>query len=291
LLYRKDKTLVEILDRLKSLEDKVDRILPRAATPTGFAPLQSSPSSQPSLQTETESLSSYLLRPPYQSNTSTSLKSQAYCHTSAAHKLLTWPAIQQQLFQAMPSNTGDLKSLKEQGSAFIVQLQKSSPKLPLDENLQELPFVGMQTQATRASGGARTTFPALSRDMHRLATAYFDTFNLIYPFMDRQNFLSDTLSRVQSEGFGADTDSVLALLVFALGELAIEGSCGHPIKGHEGRASGVRGGNATKPPGLALFNEARKRMGFVLTECDLENVQIFHLAAFVILVSRHVRRP
>jgi hypothetical protein len=30
---------------------------------------------------------------------------------------------------------------------------------------------------------------------------------------------------------------------------------------------------------LALFNEARKRIGFVLTGCDLENVQIFSLAA------------
>lgn len=34
-----------------------------------------------------------------------------------------------------------------------------------------------------------------------------------------------------------------------------------------------------RPPGLLFFNEARKRMGFNLTECSLENVQIFALAA------------
>src|SRR5258706_3097168 len=116
--------------------------------------------------------------------------------------------------------------------------------------------------------------------MQRLADAYFDSFNLLYPFMDRQNFLSDTLSKVHTEGFNGDTDSVIALLVFALGELALEGSYGPPINYHNGRPSGIHGGTLDRPPGLALFNEARKRLGFVLTECDLENVQIFSLAAY-----------
>jgi hypothetical protein len=161
-------------------------------------------------------------------------------------------------------------------------MQKGQKDLPLDEALQEWPFVGMQTPATRASGGARTTFPALTREvMHRLATTYFDTFNFLYPFMDRQNFISDTLTRVHTEGFDGDIDSVIALLVFALGELAIDGSRGPPISSEKNRPSGVRGGSSLKPPGLALFNEARKRIGFVLTGCDLENVQIFSLAAFV----------
>jgi hypothetical protein len=197
--------------------------------------------------------------------------------------MLTWPAIQQLLLQALPSDIGDLKNLEQEGSTFIAQLQKGTPNLPLDEFVQDRPFVGMQTQATRSSGGARNTFPALTRDaMLRLATAYFDTFNFIYPFMDRQNFISDTLSRVHTEGFDGDTDSVIALLVFALGELAMEGSHGTPIEVYEGRPSGVRGGTASRPPGLALFNEARKRIGFVLTDCDLENVQIFSLAACVV---------
>ena len=100
--------------------------------------------------------------------------------------------------------------------------------------------------------------------------------------MDRQNFLCDTLAKVHSEGFGGDTDSVIALLVFALGELAQQGLEGDSIDTYNGRPSGLRGGNLEKPPGLALFNEARKRMGFILTDCDLENVQIFSLAAYVI---------
>ena len=165
----------------------------------------------------------------------------------------------------------------------MIRIQEGTPTLSLDESLQDRPFVGMQSQATRVAGGTRITFPALSREiMHQLATAYFDTFNFIYPFMDRQNFISDTLPKVYTEGFMGDTVSVIALLVFALGEVAIEGSRGNPIEVYKGRASGVRGGTASKPPGLALFNEARKRIGFVLTECDLENVQIYSLAACVV---------
>lgn len=99
--------------------------------------------------------------------------------------------------------------------------------------------------------------------------------------MDRQNFVSDTLVKVHTEGFNGDNDSVIALLVFALGELALLGSRGEPTEVYNDRPSGLRGGTPERPPGLALFNEARKRIGFVLTECDLENVQILSLAAYV----------
>jgi hypothetical protein len=278
---KKDKTLVEILDRLRSLETKVDRIpTSRGTSVSGFGPPQPSPASQPSFNPDVDP-SSYpsSLRP-----SPSGIKSnQSYRHFSASHKILTWPIIQQALLQALPSNVGDLKTLEQDGTAFLVQIQRETPNLPLDEGLTERPFVGMQTQATRISGGVRTTFPPLTQDvMNNLATAYFDTFNFIYPFMDRQDFLSDTLSKVHSQGFDGDIESVIALLVFALGELAIDGSRGKPIEFYKGgRPSGVRGGSTTRPPGIALFNEARKRIGFCLTECELENVQIFSLAACV----------
>jgi hypothetical protein len=185
---------------------------------------------------------------------------------------------------------GDLKSLEQEGSAFLIGIEEGTPGLPLDDALQDRPFVGMQSQATRTSGGARVIFPALTHDvMQRLATHYFDTFNLLYPLLDRQTFLSVTVTIVHTDVFDGDTDSVFALLVFALGELSIEGSCGNPIEIHKGRPSGIRGGTATRPPGLALFNEARKRIGFVLTECEIENVQIFSLAAYVISLYRQPR--
>ena len=277
MLSRKDKTLVEILDRLESLEGKIDRI--HGSMPAGFGPPQPAPTSQPSFSTDVDELaSSSSPRLAQQPSLSGIGRSQPYRHASAAHKMLTWPAIQQLLLQALPSNIGDWKISEQQGPAFILQI----PNLALDDNLQDRPFAAMQSQASRSAGEARTTFPRLTRDtMLQLATAYFDTFNLMYPFMDRQNFISDTLAKVHTEGFGVDPDSVIALLVFALGELAKDGSCGNPIEEYKGRPSGVRGGTASDPPGIALFNEARKRIGFVLTGYDLENIQIYSLAACV----------
>jgi hypothetical protein len=102
--------------------------------------------------------------------------------------------------------------------------------------------------------------------------AYFNTFNFIYPFINRQNFISNTLIRVHIKGFNSDIDLVIALLVFALRELVIEGSRENSIKVHEGRLSGVKGKTLSRPLGLALFNEARKRIGFVLIKCNLKHV-------------------
>lgn len=283
---RKDKTLVEILDRLKSLESKVDRLPVR---PNG--PPQSSPSSIPSLgnletdyDTSSTSYRTPSLRPSAQPSPADAGKSQPYRHASAAHKMLTWPAIQQLLLQALPANIGDLKSLEQEGSAFIVRMQKNAPTLSTQVGLPSLPFVGMQTQASRTAGEARTTFPTLGREkMLHLATVYFDSFNLLYPFMDRQSFLSETLPRVSTGGFNGDPDSVIALLIFALGEMALESSQGQPLETYKGRASGIRGGTVARPPGLEYFNAARERIGFLLTDCNLESVQIFSMAAYVVL--------
>lgn len=249
----------------------------------GFGSAQLSPASQPSFNTENDDTTAYSvpsLRPSQQPSPSGTGISQPYRHYPAAHKILTWPAIQQLMLQSLPSNIGDVNNYEQDGATFLVWLSKGFTSLPLDDQLQKQPFMGMQSQATRNSGGTRMTFPALTRDvMHRLATAYFDTFNFMYPFMDRQYFMSSTLTKVHSEGFNGDNDSVLALLVFALGELSIEGSRGTPINVTNGHPSGVRGGTQDRPPGLALFTEARRRIGFVLTECELENIQIYSLAA------------
>jgi hypothetical protein len=281
--YRKDKTLVEILDRLKRLEGKIDQ-LPSQGTPSSLARFTSrnpSPSSQPSFTTDVDEPTSYSFSSARQSQQSSEARiNQPYRHSPAAHKILTWPAIKQLLLHSLPANIGNIHAYEHDGATFLVELSRGVGPLPSDDALQMTPFLGMQTQETRNSAGSRSTFPALDRNvMIQLATSYFDTFNLLYPFMDRQTFMDNTLMKVHSQGFGGDNDSVIALLVLALGELAIEGSHGAPTNITDGRPSGVRGGSLTRPPGLALFTEARKRIGFTLTECELENVQIFSLAA------------
>lgn len=129
------------------------------------------------------------------------------------------------------------------------------------------------------TANATITVSELNWDtMMRLSKAYFDSFNLLCPILDRQSFMTTTLPVLFNNGLSLNMESTIALLVFALGEVAIAGSDGPPVHVYNGRASGIKGGSKTRPPGLALFNEARRRMGFNLTECSLENVQVFELA-------------
>lgn len=90
--------------------------------------------------------------------------------------------------------------------------------------------------------------------------------------------MSETLPAVFNNGLTDSMESTVAMLVFALGEVAIAGADGPPIHVYNGRQSGVKGGTKERPPGLELFNEARRRISFHLTERSLENVQIFALA-------------
>lgn len=204
-------------------------------------------------------------------------------HATAAHKMLTWPAVQELLRNKGILNEVDLQTLSDEGSAFMIQVCNGMPKLPLDGVVFEQPFMGMQSQATRQQGGARVTFMYLTNDeMDRLAKAYFNTYNLLYPFMDRDSFMSDILLKVKSEGFDSDTISVIALLVLALGEVAldsVETPSQFGLRGDGGGNSNSIGTIERRHPGIKLFNEARKRIGFVLTDCELENVQVFSLAA------------
>lgn len=108
--------------------------------------------------------------------------------------------------------------------------------------------------------------------------AYFSTFNGLFPILDREEFVSDVLQVVARTGFGdSDFPSIIALLVFALGSAAEEGTYGLPLMPN----SGIRGGTATRPPGLELFNEARRRLGFIMTQCNVENIQCLLLASSV----------
>ena len=114
--------------------------------------------------------------------------------------MLTWPAIQQLL---------NKKILEQDGSAFLVEVYRYMPNLPVDDVLPEVLFVDIQPEITRNTAGSTVTFPSLSRqEMYRLSRSYFDTFNFIYPFMDRQSFLSNTLTKVQSDGFDSGSDSI-----------------------------------------------------------------------------------
>ncbi|KAJ9634781.1 hypothetical protein H2199_008830 [Coniosporium tulheliwenetii] len=110
---------------------------------------------------------------------------------------------------------------------------------------------------------------------------------MLYPILDYTDFMQQALPKVTEEGFGDGCFmSLIALLVFALGKVAIEGTFGKPtvtkdgsLGGMRGSLSGIRGGTADEPPALDIFNEAQRRLGFVISHICLETAQILLLKA------------
>ncbi|KAI8959961.1 hypothetical protein F5Y11DRAFT_284480 [Daldinia sp. FL1419] len=286
---KKDKTLVEILERLKSLEGglrnldgKVDNLNARGTLPLSiYGPIQSNPPSaslDPGHSTPWPPPNVHL-----QPTAISPASPRDVQYVSATHRMLSWPFVQQVLESKVPSLS--LASLEKDGAAMLLGLQGRIASLPT--NIYGAPHLGtegtslsLQVSPTGQVDGLQTGGLSMNwESMQRLAKSYFDTFNLIYPIMDRQSFLSEALPTIASRGFDESSSSTLTCLIFALGEVAISAVQGAPLGTHKGRPSGIRGGTVERPPGLLFFNEARKRMGFNLTDCSLENVQIFALAA------------
>ncbi|KAI2616983.1 hypothetical protein GGS26DRAFT_603302 [Hypomontagnella submonticulosa] len=287
---KKDKTLVEILDRLKSLEGglrnldgKVDSLNARGTLPMSIYGLIQPPPPPPAAVDAGRPSTWQATNVHLQTATIPPATPRDVRYVSATHKMLSWPFIQQILENKVPGL--DLASLEKDGAAVLLGLQSRTTSLPT--NIYESTHIGAEgtslpLQVAPASRADELQAEGLSMDwetIQRLTKSYFDTFNLIYPIMDRQLFQSEVLPAITSHGLDESSSSTLACLIFALGEVAISAVQGQPIGTYKGRPSGIRGGSIERPPGLLFFNEARKRMGFNLTECSLDNVQMFALAA------------
>ncbi|KAI0140115.1 hypothetical protein F4776DRAFT_577469 [Hypoxylon sp. NC0597] len=286
---KKDKTLVEILERLKSLEGglknldgKVDSLNARGTLPLSiYGPIQPNP--PPTTIDASRSSAWPATNVHLQPQAISPASPRDVQYVSATHKMLSWPVIQQVFENKVPNL--DLASLEKDGAAMLLGLQGRITSLPT--NIYESHHIGteraslsMQVPSAAQVDGIQVGGLNINWEtMQRLTKSYFDTINLVYPIMDRQVFQSEVLPAVASNGFDESSSSTLACLVFALGDVAVSAVQGAPIRTHKGRPSGIRGGTTERPPGLLFFNEARKRMGFNLTECSLENVQMFALAA------------
>lgn len=204
-----------------------------------------------------------------------------YEYISGAYKMLSWPFVQS-LFEASDFESRvEFASIPKEGPAIMLGVRPHSAPLPLDTlSMDTTDDLSALDPSIGNSGKMGFGTASLNWDtIHRQSKAYFDTFNLLYPIIDRQSFQTQVLPVVTTHGFDESINSTLALLVLSLGEVAI-GSIGEGTSViSQGRPSGLKGGSPGRPPGLLLFNEARKRMGFNLTECSIENVQIFALAA------------
>ncbi|KAK9417191.1 hypothetical protein SUNI508_08995 [Seiridium unicorne] len=286
---KKDKTLVEILERLRSLEGKVDELSIRGIVPSsshGRRPTH--PSQEPGPSSTSIETSQSKSWPPFSDGDipSSAVMGRSehpqYEYVSSAHKILSWPFVQRVL-AATPFESAEINfaSLHKDGLAMLMGLRPHSATLPLDTLDRQAPDHLSPLDPSISGPQEMASSPTrLSWDMiHSRSKAFFDTFNLMYPIIDRHSFRTQILPLVSAHGFDNTIDSTLALLVLCLGEVAIAGIGGDPLVVFRGRPSGMKGGTPGRPPGLVLFNEARKRMGFNLTEYSIENVQLFALAS------------
>ncbi|KLU89276.1 hypothetical protein MAPG_08250 [Magnaporthiopsis poae ATCC 64411] len=202
-----------------------------------------------------------------------------YPYTSSVHHMLRWPVVQS-LLESVSSKIPNVNvsSIRTEEVAAALGLNNSENRIPI-EDAGAITFVdhtpGMPAAASPQSSGS----PLTSQSMENLANAFFSTFWMRYPIVDQQPFMTEILGPITRDGFTDSIQSTLALLVLALGEMAILGTQGAPVSTPSSpQPSGVKGGTPSHPPGLALYNEARRRMGFYFAECSLEAVQVFSLA-------------
>ncbi|CAK7214614.1 hypothetical protein SCUCBS95973_002206 [Sporothrix curviconia] len=346
---KKDKTLGEILDRLKSVENKIDRL----GGCGGLDDVLQPPSQTPPAGASTA--------------TATATTLPDYRYSSGVYQMLGWPVIQQ-LLAPVAARRPQLyvKALASEHAAqsVVVGLHHTErlpsdvvsvvsgvvsgvpgvPGVPGIPNMSvpvsgmpaSMPVPGIRQSRGDSNAGMMAagshshshtpapgfypptpvsvsvplplaSFPAASPSMvsapapvssvlswdtlFRLSSAYFDSFNYIAPIVDRQTFLTTTLPamlddknqgshqhqhHLPSSDSDGDSESAAALvyLVAALGDVAMANAQGAPVLG----SLGVKGGTVSHPPGIALFNEARRRMGFAMSACSLESVQIHALA-------------
>lgn len=269
--------MVHILDTLTRLENKFDNLS-----------LGQSNSSTPdlrtrSLNTQTSSQSQSSGKAAQQDSEypgeySSELQ-RSYQHLTVPHKIILWPSIYIHLINSGIGAASDLQFILQEGTPwFIKQEMKKHPlPLPFDASLPSV----QHTEPSEGGYSSRSAFPTLTVALiQEYSDAYFNTFNVLCPILNQDAFMNNVVAPLVREGYAdGDPNTVLALMVFALGKVAVEGVFGQPISLQANSPSGFRGGTMDKPPALEIFNEARRRMGFVMTLCSLENVQILLLQA------------
>ncbi|OAL42858.1 hypothetical protein IQ07DRAFT_525438 [Pyrenochaeta sp. DS3sAY3a] len=179
------------------------------------------------------------------------------------YSMLFWPAVQALL---PPNALSVIKTLE--------------PDLPLQLETRRSPLVPTLSQQ-RSECDKDWLSQLTVATVKRLCDAFLSTMNLSYPVIEREFFFQHTLSVAISEGFEYNIESCLVLVVMALGCAASKSL----RKRDEMVADGAVDASARSiqgidddPPGLGFFNEARRRIGFVTCDGNVQSCQYYLLA-------------
>lgn len=175
----------------------------------------------------------------------------------SAHQILFWPAVDSMLPDAV-------KTLYESyGKDYATILESERPALSVSTSNPD------QSALT-----SRLTISVIKG----LSDVYFSTFNLANPILDKIFYYRHTLGVAINGNFGFDIESCVVLTVMALGcfgqkALAEVGFRQSNVPPSSPSAS------SDDSQGLGYFNEARKRIGYLMCDNSLQNCQYYLLAA------------
>ncbi|KAL1885240.1 hypothetical protein Plec18167_001897 [Paecilomyces lecythidis] len=182
------------------------------------------------------------------------------------HGVVLWPGARTLLPERL------LAAHERLGKNYVIHVEMSRPPLPMyidpfpphagDRWLETIPFATIKG----------------------LSDAYFASFNPISPIMDKHFFFSFTIGRVMQNGFGYSMETCIVLTVMALGCLAVQAyqQGNYPLPGTQGthfEPPEWIGAILEEQPGLRFFNEARRRIGFLMCENDIQSCQFYLLSS------------
>jgi hypothetical protein len=211
-------------------------------------------------------------------NTANSPSSTRSPISFSAHQVLFWPAVQELLPEAVLSASRGL----ERNYSTELELQRQ-PLTPIIKSYAEDPegdwLAGLSLSIIR-----------------ELSDAYFSTFNLVGPLIDRTFFFHNILGSVINRGFENEIEACLVLVVLALGcfglkfrvEAKRESSLDRSQPGSEYHEAhyGRRSAKELKLlldeeiTGLRFFNESRKRIGFLNCDNSPQSSQYYFLSVY-----------
>lgn len=183
------------------------------------------------------------------------------------HGVISWLGAQ----NILPNRL--LEAYEKLGKNYVIDIEMKRPMLPM----YICPF------PPHAGNNWLETLPLAM--IKGLSDAFFTTFNLYTPIIDKNFYFASTLGTAIESNFGYTIESCLALNIMALGCIAIhayqEGN--YPLPGS--RTSRFEppewmGVVYEEPPGLRFFNEARQRMGFLMCGNDLQSCQFYLLSLY-----------
>lgn len=184
------------------------------------------------------------------------------------HGVIVWPGARQILPKQL------LAAYEMLGKNYVIELESARPPLPMFASPYPL----------QAGDHWLEVLPLAM--IRGLADAFFSVFNPSTPIMDKGFFFSFTLGSAIESGFGFNLESCLVLNVLALGCLAVmayqEGN--YPLPGTQGhRFEPPEWMNVVyeEQPGLRFFNEARRRIGFLMCDNDIQSCQFYLLSSCV----------